>query len=83
MKLGFRVDSKIAQGHLKAGDAIMSDKGFIIEKELEEDGLVLDILPFASSAGQMSASHVAYTNLIAARRMHAEWCTGRKKKKEG
>ena len=50
----------------------MSNKGFITEKELEEVGFVLDILPFASSAGQMSASHVAYTNLIEARRMHAE-----------
>ena len=71
---------KIAQGHLKAGDVIMADKGFTIDKELGELGLGLNIPPFASSAAQMSVSDVAYTNLIAAHRIHVERRIGRIKK---
>ena len=48
----------------------MGDKGFTINKELEDLGLGLNIPPFASSAAQMSASDVAYTNLIAAHIIH-------------
>ena len=43
---------KIAQGHLKAGDAMMADKGFTIDKEMEELGLGLNIPPFTSSVAQ-------------------------------
>ena len=64
------LSKKIAQGYLIAGDAIMGDKGFTINKELEDLGLRLNIPPFASSAAQMSASDVAYTNLIAAHIIH-------------
>ena len=55
----------------------MGDKGFTINKELEDLGLRHNIPPFASSATQMSASDVAYTNLIAARRINVEWRIGR------
>ena len=43
---------KIAQGHLKARDVIMADKGFTIDKEMEELGLGLNIPPFTSSVAQ-------------------------------
>ena len=69
---------KIAQGHLKAGDVIMADKGFTIDKELKE--LELKTPPFASSAAQMSVSDVGYTNLIAVQRIHVERRKGRIKK---
>ena len=71
------LSKKIAQGYLIAGDAIMGDKGFTINKELEDLGLRLNIPPFASSAAQMSASDVADTNLIAAHKIHVERRIGR------
>ena len=73
------LSKKIVHGNLVAGDAIMGDKGFTINKELEDLGLGLNIPPFASSAAQMSASDVAYTNLIAAHRIHVERRIGRLK----
>ena len=71
------LSKKIAQGYLTAGDAIMGDKGFTINKELEDLGLRLNIPPFDPSAAQMSASDVADTNLIAAHRIHVERRIGR------
>ena len=40
----------------QTGDAIMADKGFTTDKELEELGLGLNVPPLASSAAQMSVS---------------------------
>ena len=43
---------KIAQGHLKAGDAMMADKGLTTDKEMEDLGLGLNIPPFTSPVAQ-------------------------------
>ena len=50
----------------------MADKGFRIEKDLQELKLKLNIPPFASSASQMSVGDVALTQKIAAHRIHTE-----------
>jgi hypothetical protein len=41
-------------GCIQDNDGIMADKGFHIEKDLQELKLKLNIPPFASSASQMS-----------------------------
>ena len=65
---------------MKRGDGIMVDKGFHIEKEIQELGLQLNIPPFAPSQGQMSPGDVARTKLIAAHRVHVERAISRVKK---
>ena len=42
-------------GCIQDNDGIMADKGFSIEKNLQELKLKLNIPPFASSASQISA----------------------------
>lgn len=59
-------------GYLKKGDGVMVDKGFLIEKDLEEIGLRVNIPPFAQSKKQMSATDVHRTKKIAAHRVHVE-----------
>ena len=60
-------------GCIQDNDGMMADKGFRIEKDLQELKLKLNIPPFASSASQMSAGDVAYiTRKIAAHRIHIE-----------
>lgn len=48
----------IYEGYLQQGDALMADKGFNIEKEVEKCGLRLNIPPFATQGKQMSKSEI-------------------------
>ncbi|XP_078000242.1 uncharacterized protein LOC144452905 [Glandiceps talaboti] len=59
-------------GYLNPGDAIMSDKGFTIQKEISELGLQLNIPPFISSSSQMSVADTQITEKIAKHRIHIE-----------
>ncbi|XP_077991069.1 uncharacterized protein LOC144445405 [Glandiceps talaboti] len=59
-------------GYLIPGDAIMSDKGFTIQKEISELGLQLNIPPFISSSSQMSVADTQITEKIAKHRIHIE-----------
>jgi hypothetical protein len=59
-------------GCIQDNDGIMADKGFRIEKDLQELKLKLNIPPFASSASKMSVGDVALTRKIAAHRIHIE-----------
>lgn len=51
-------------GYLKVGDGLMVDKGFLIEKEVENIGLKLNIPPFARSKCQMSHHDVEMTKKL-------------------
>ncbi|XP_078618709.1 uncharacterized protein LOC144886133 [Branchiostoma floridae x Branchiostoma japonicum] len=62
----------MSEGKLKPGDAIMADKGFVIDKELEQLGLRLNIPPFSSSSCQMCPGDVNLTRKIASQRVHIE-----------
>lgn len=53
-------------------DALMADKGFLIEKELALLDLQLNIPPLASSARPFSESDVNLTRKIATHRIHIE-----------
>ena len=66
-------------GYLQDGDCVMVDKGFHIQKEVEELGLKLLIPPFATSDGQMSSADVALTKKIARHRVHVERAIARVK----
>ncbi|XP_056158083.1 cytochrome P450 2K3-like, partial [Lampris incognitus] len=59
-------------GYLKVGDGLMTDKGFLIEKEVEEIGLRLNIPPFARSNRQMPHADVEMTKKIDKHRVHVE-----------
>ena len=60
-------------GCIQDNDGMMTDKGFRIDKYLQELKIKLNISPFASSASQMSAGDVAYiTRKIAALRICTE-----------
>jgi hypothetical protein len=59
-------------GYVHDGDAIMADKGFLIEEDLAEIGIQLNIPPFASSASQMSPGDLERTQTIAQHRVHIE-----------
>lgn len=50
----------------------MVDKGFLIEKEVEEIGLQLNIPPFARANRQMPHADVEMTKRIAKHRVHVE-----------
>lgn len=67
-------------GYLKAGDGLMVDKGFLIEKDVQELGLNLNIPPFAKSHGQMPATDVEMTKKIAKHRVHVERAIAKVKK---
>lgn len=62
----------IYEGYLQQGDALMADKGFNIEKEVEKCGLTLNIPPFATQGKQMSKSDAMFTKKIAKHRVHVE-----------
>jgi hypothetical protein len=66
-------------GCIQDNDGIMADKGFRIEKDLQELKLKLNIPSFASSASQMSAGDVALTRKIAAHMIHIERAINQKK----
>ena len=67
----------IKNDYIHIGDAIMADKGFTIEQELNELGLKLNIPPFASSACQMSSADTELTQKIARHRIHIERLTAK------
>ena len=48
-------------GYLNVGDGLMTDKGFLIEKEVEEIGLKLNLPPFSRSNRQMPHADVKMT----------------------
>ncbi|KAK6175911.1 hypothetical protein SNE40_014287 [Patella caerulea] len=65
--------SLLQSGKLQEGDGVMADKGFTIEKEINNVRLCLNIPPFVpSSASQMSGPAVAETIKIAKHRVHVE-----------
>lgn len=64
----------IQSGYLKVGDGLMTDKGFLIEKEVEKIGLKLNIPPFARSNYQMSHADVEMTKTIAKNKKFKLFC---------
>ncbi len=58
----------------------MVDKGFLIEKEVEEIGLLLNIPPFARADRQMPHADVEMTKRIAKHRVHVERAIAKIKK---
>lgn len=70
----------MSHSYLNKGDGVMVDKGFLIEKDLEEIGLRVNIPPFAQSNKQMSAADVHKTKKIAAHRVHVERAIAKIKK---
>jgi hypothetical protein len=70
----------IDSGYIQRGDGIMADKGFTIQKELNELGLLLNIPPMASSTTQMTKPDVLLTRKIAKHRVHIERLIGKVKK---
>ncbi|KAK0134187.1 hypothetical protein N1851_030250 [Merluccius polli] len=67
-------------GYLNVGDGLMVDKGFLIEKEVEEIGLRLNIPPFARANRQMPHADVDMTKKIAKHRFHVERAIAKIKK---
>lgn len=67
-------------GYLNVGDGLMVDKGFLIEKEVEEIGLQLNIPPFARANRQMPHADVEMTKRIAKHRVHVERAIAKIKK---
>ena len=76
----------ISQNHFtpdlsfKAGDGLMVDKGFLIEKDVNELGLNLNIPPIAKSNSQMPATDVEMTKKKAKHRVHVERAIAKVKK---
>ena len=70
----------LSNGYIQVGDAVMADKGFNIEKDLEKIGIKLNIPPFASGGCQMSVEDVKFTQKIARHRIHIERLIGKIKK---
>ncbi|XP_055065067.2 uncharacterized protein [Misgurnus anguillicaudatus] len=66
------LEDLLQRGYLERGDGIMVDKGFLIEKDVNELGLQLNIPPFARSNLQMPVSDVEMTKKIAEHRVHVE-----------
>ena len=58
-------------------DAVMSDKGFHVEKALEERGIILYRPPFLRKSSQFSKEDAMSTVEIAAARVHVERVIGR------
>ena len=67
-------------GYLEKGDGLMVDKGFLIEKDVEELGLKLNIPPFAKTNIQMPVQDVEKTKKIAKHRVHVERAIAKVKK---
>ena len=72
-----QLKSLIECGYLNREDGLMSDKGFLIEKEVEALGLKLNIPPFSRSNQQMPHSDVQVTKKIAKHRVHVERAIGK------
>lgn len=67
-------------GYLQRGDGLMVDKGFLIERDVEELGLKLNMPPFAKSNMQMPCTDVQMTKKIAKHRVHVERAIAKVKK---
>lgn len=65
--------------HLAPGDAIMSDRGFDIETDLNEIDVDLLIPPYLVSRENFTAGEALLAKAIAASRIHAETFIGRMK----
>ena len=72
-----QLQALIQCGHLNIGDGLMTDKGFLIEKEVEDIGLKLNIPPFSRSNRQMPHADVHLTKKIAQHRVHVERAIGK------
>ena len=59
-------------GYIQDKDAIMADKGFTIQTEIENLGLSLNLPPFASAGKQMLVADSKMTSKIAKHRVHIE-----------
>lgn len=70
----------IEGGYLLRGDGLMVDKGFLVQKEVEELGLQLNIPPFARADRQMPHGDVKKTRKIARHRVHVERAIAKIKK---
>ncbi|XP_051813815.1 uncharacterized protein LOC127536712 isoform X2 [Acanthochromis polyacanthus] len=74
------LEGLIECGYLKKGDALMADKGFLIEKDVESLGLKLNIPPFNRSNVQMPVGDVLKTKKIAKHRVTVERAIAKIKK---
>lgn len=63
--------NKLNEGEILPGDNVMADKGFNIQKEIEDCGLTLNIPPFARSQ-QFTEEEVLLTRKIASCRVNVE-----------
>ena len=70
----------VKEGYLQIGDSVMADKGFNVESDLKEYGLLLNIPPFARQGTQMSESDALLTKKIATHRVHVERAIARIKR---
>ncbi|XP_064475597.1 uncharacterized protein LOC135389485 [Ornithodoros turicata] len=59
------------------GRAIMADRGFLIDKECEQESLILNRPPFLKGKPQLSVTEEAETRRIASLRIHFERVIGR------
>lgn len=59
-------------GYIQDNDAIMADKGFTIQTEIDNLGVSLNLPPFASAGKQMSLAASKMTSKIAKHRVHIE-----------
>ena len=57
---------------IENGDSVMADKGFIVEKLLQEKGASLNIPAFLHETGQFTANEIAENEEIASLRIHVE-----------
>ena len=70
---------KINTSEINIGDCIMADKGFNIEKEINELGLQLNIPPFLQAEPRFSEMEVIRTQTVAKHRIHVERAIGKVK----
>ena len=70
---------KIEISEIRYGDAIMADKGFNIDDELDELGIKLNQPPYRERQVQFSAEDVMRTRDIAVHRIHVERAIGKVK----
>jgi hypothetical protein len=75
----YLLEQLVDSGKLKRGDAIMADKGFDTNAELESLGIKMNIPPKASSGMQMAQGDVEMTKIIASHRVHVERAIARVK----
>ena len=71
------LQKKIQSGSVLTGDAIMADKGFLIENELKELGLELNIPPFLGQSARFPEEENIQTRTLAHHRIHVERAIGK------